>query len=155
MEDELRFQPESRAAWRAWLEANHDRVAGVWFVSWRRRTGRPTVSYEDAVEEALCFGWIDSVSSRVDDERGMLRFSPRRPGSIWARSNKERIARLEVAGLMTEAGRRVVETAKADGSWTVLDAAEDLVVPDDLAAALAAHLGPAPATTRGRPQSAR
>ncbi len=142
MPDEVRFQPESRAEWRAWLEANHDKASGVWLVSWRRKSGRQrTVSYEDAIEEALCFGWVDSVGGHIDDERGMLRFSPRKPGSIWARSNKERIARLEAAGLMTEAGRRVVEAARADGSWTTLDAVEDMIVPDDLAEALAARRG--------------
>ncbi len=134
---EERIQPASRAEWRAWLEANHAKATGVWFVNWKQKTGKATVTYDDMVEEALCFGWIDGVMNPIDDEKAMLRFSPRRKGGTWARSNKERIARLEAAGLMTEAGRRVIEAAKADGSWSVLDGVEDLVVPDDLAAALA------------------
>jgi uncharacterized protein YdeI (YjbR/CyaY-like superfamily) len=98
MEQEARLQPESRAAWRAWLEEHHSNASGVWLVTWRARTGRPTVPYEEAVEEALCFGWIDGRTGRFDDERTMVRFSPRRPGSVWARSNKERVARLEADG---------------------------------------------------------
>ena len=113
----------------------------MWLVTWRARTGRPTVPYEEAVEEALCFGWIDGKTGRFDDERTMVRFSPRRPGSVWARSNKERVARLEAAGMMTDAGRRIVDAARSDGSWTRLDAAEAMLVPDDLALALAARPG--------------
>jgi uncharacterized protein YdeI (YjbR/CyaY-like superfamily) len=142
MSDEPRVQPESRAEWRAWLQDNHDRATGVWLVYGKKTAGRlPAVSYEEAVEEALCFGWIDSIARRLDDERMMLRFSRRKPGSGWAGSNKERIARLEAAGLMAEAGIRAVEAARADGSWTALDDIEALVVPDDLAAALAAAPG--------------
>jgi uncharacterized protein YdeI (YjbR/CyaY-like superfamily) len=113
----------------------------VWLVSWKARTGRPTVSYEAAVGEALCFGWIDGRTGRVDDERTMVRFYPRRPGSVWARSNRERVARPEAAGLMTEARRRAVEAARSDGSWTFLETAEEMVVPDDLALALAERPG--------------
>jgi uncharacterized protein YdeI (YjbR/CyaY-like superfamily) len=141
MTEEERFQPATRAQWRAWLEANHDRASGVWFVSYKQRTGKATVSYDDAVEEALCFGWIDGRMNPLDDERAMLRFSPRRPGGTWARSNKERVARLEAAGLMTEAGRRAIEAAKANGSWAALDDVEALVMPDDLATAVSAAGG--------------
>ena len=141
MAQEARLQPESRAAWRAWLEEHHSNASGVWLVTWRARTGRPTVPYEEAVQEALCFGWIDGRTGRFDDERTMVRFSPRRPGSVWARSNKERVARLEAAGMMTDAGRRIVDAARSDGSWTRLDAAEAMLVPDDLALALAARPG--------------
>jgi uncharacterized protein YdeI (YjbR/CyaY-like superfamily) len=141
VEQEARFLPDGRADWRAWLEAHHAETSGVWLVSWKVRTGRPTVSYEEAVEEALCFGWIDGKAQRVDDERTMIRFSPRRPGSAWARSNRDRVERLEAAGSMTDAGRRVVEAARADGSWTLLEAVEGMVVPDDLALALAGRPG--------------
>ena len=141
MGHEDRIQPEDRAAWRAWLEGHHAEASGVGLVMWKSKSGRPTVSYEEAVEEALCFGWIDGRTGRVDDERTMVRYSPRRPGSTWARSNKQRIERLEAAGQMTEAGRRVVAAAQADGSWTALDTAEEMLVPDDLAASLAARPG--------------
>jgi uncharacterized protein YdeI (YjbR/CyaY-like superfamily) len=134
--DEDRLHPSNRAEWRTWLAANHDRAGGVWFVFWKKKAGRPTVDYEEAVEEALCFGWIDGLLRPVDEERSSIRFTPRRPGSAWARSNKERVARLEAAGLMTDAGRRVVEAARSDGSWGALDAIEALVVPDDLVTAL-------------------
>jgi uncharacterized protein YdeI (YjbR/CyaY-like superfamily) len=99
------------------------------------------VAYEEAVEEALCFGWIDGVVNRVDDERTKEWFAPRRPKGTWARSNKERVARLEAAGLMTDAGREAIAIAQANGSWNSLDAIDGLVVPEDLATALAANLG--------------
>ena len=137
MDDKPRVQPAGRAEWRAWLEANHRASGGVWLITWKRRAGEPTIGYEEAVEEALCFGWIDGVIRRVDDDRLMEWFAPRRPKSTWARTNKERVARLEAAGLMTDAGRRAVEIARANGSWESLDVIDALVVPDDLAAALA------------------
>ncbi|HYN97672.1 MAG TPA: YdeI/OmpD-associated family protein [Pilimelia sp.] len=134
-----RIHPETRAQWRAWLAEHAGTTPGVWLVSWRKGVGRPAVSYDESVEEALCFGWVDSTANRLDDERTMLYFAPRKRGSGWSRSNKQRIERLIAAGLMTEAGLRVVERARQDGSWRLLDAVEDLVVPDDLAAELAAR----------------
>jgi len=131
--------PLTREAWRAWLEANHACTRGVWLVSFKQATGRPRMTYDVSVEEALCFGWVDSKPRKLDDERTMLYFAPRRPGSGWSRPNKERVARLEAAGLMAPAGAAKVAAARCDGSWTMLDAIEDLVVPDDLAAALARH----------------
>jgi uncharacterized protein YdeI (YjbR/CyaY-like superfamily) len=139
--DEERLHPDSRAEWRAWLAGHHHRSGAVWLVLWRPRSGRAGLTYDEAVEEALCFGWIDGRAAGLDDQRTMLRFSPRRRGSGWARSNKLRVERLLAEGLMTEAGLALIEEAKRDGSWTRLDAVEDLVVPDDLAAALAAHPG--------------
>lgn len=129
------------AEWRAWLEANHGRQQGVWLVSYRPRTGKPAISYEDAICEALCFGWVDSTYRRLDDERGALWWSPRRKGSLWARTNKERVARLEAEGRMTDAGRQAIARAKADGSWSILEPVEALEVPADLAAALEARTG--------------
>lgn len=131
-------EPADRAQWRAWLAANHATAPRVWFVSPKKRTGRQRVSYEEAIEEALCFGWVDSTLRPIDDERAALMYTPRRPGSGWAASNKARVARLVDAGLMTEAGLRVVEAAQRDGSWNLLDDVEALRVPADLAAALAA-----------------
>lgn len=131
-------EPVGRADWRRWLAENHATARRVWLVSPKRSTGRQVVSYEDAIEEALCFGWVDSTSRRIDDERGALLFAPRRPGSTWARTNKERVARLTAAGLMADAGLRVVEAARADGSWNQLDDVEALRTPPDLAEALAA-----------------
>jgi uncharacterized protein YdeI (YjbR/CyaY-like superfamily) len=127
--------------WRRWLAENHGREQGVWLVQYKPRTGRPAIPYEEAICEALCFGWVDSTYRRLDDERGMLWWSPRRKGSVWARSNRERVARLEAEGRMTDAGRAAVEAARADGSWTILEPVEALTVPDDLAAAFAAQPG--------------
>lgn len=135
--DELQLvHPETRGQWRAWLAAHHATARGVWHVSWKAATGRPRVAYEQAVEEALCFGWVDSLARRVDDERFRLLYTPRTRGSGWSRPNKERVARLLAAGLMEPAGLAVVEAAKADGSWSLLDDVENLVEPDDLRAAL-------------------
>ena len=139
--DRERVHPESRAEWRAWLVGHHRSSPGVWLVSWRKHTGKPVISYDEAVEEALCVGWVDSLGRKLDHDRTMLYFSPRRPGSAWSRPNKQRVERLLAAGLMTEAGVRVVEAAKRDGSWTRLDEVEDLVVPADLAAAFDRHPG--------------
>lgn len=125
------------AEWREWLARNGTRKQGVWLVQYKASTGKPAIGYEDAVCEALCFGWIDATYRRIDDERGALWWSPRRKGSLWARTNKARVERLEAEGRMTDAGRAVIERARADGSWTLLEPVEDLIVPDDLAAALA------------------
>jgi uncharacterized protein YdeI (YjbR/CyaY-like superfamily) len=141
MDDKPTFQPAGRAEWRAWLQDNHRTSGGVLLVIWKKRAAQPTVTYDEAVEEALCFGWIDGVMNRLDDDRMMQWFAPRKPKSTWARSNKDRIARLEAAGLMTEAGRAAVELARSNGSWESLDIIDALVVPDDLAAALAARPG--------------
>lgn len=126
--------PLTRAEWRDWLAANHDRDEGVWLISYKKATGKPAVSYDEAVEEALCFGWVDSKPGKLDDERSMRYFAPRKGGSGWSRPNKERVERMIAAGLMTPAGLAKVEQAQADGTWTMLDAVENLEVPDDLAA---------------------
>lgn len=133
------FHAESRAAWRAWLEAHHDSERGVWLCSWRTATGRPTCPYPEAVEEALCFGWIDSTVTVLDDDRALQLMTPRKPKSSWTRLNRRRVAAMEDAGLMTGAGRRAVEVARRNGWWTIYDPVEDLIEPDDLAAALDAE----------------
>jgi uncharacterized protein YdeI (YjbR/CyaY-like superfamily) len=136
---ELHFT--TAAEWRAWLAEHHTQPNGVWLVQYKPRTGKPAIAYEDAICEALCFGWVDSTYRRIDDERGALWWSPRRKGSLWASTNKARVARLEADGRMTDAGRAAVERAQADGSWTTLEPVEGLVVPDDLRAALDARGG--------------
>jgi uncharacterized protein YdeI (YjbR/CyaY-like superfamily) len=128
------IHPLSVTEWRAWLEANHGRAEGIWLISYRKTTGKPALSYEESVQEALCFGWIDSKGNKLDDERSMLWFAPRKARSGWSRPNKERIERLIAGGRMTPAGLAKIEAAKADGSWTLLDAVENLEVPGDLAA---------------------
>ncbi len=147
-------QCERRAEWRAWLEANHATAASAWLVTWRPGPGHPALSYEEGVEEALCFGWVDSRGGRLDERRTKLYYAPRKPKSGWARTNKARVARLIEAGLMAPAGLAAIERAKANGAWEMLDDVENLVVPDDLRAALDAA-PPAAANWAAFPPSAR
>jgi uncharacterized protein YdeI (YjbR/CyaY-like superfamily) len=130
------FHAETLAQWRAWLAVNHLSSKGVWLVSWKAAAGRPRLGYEESVEEALAFGWIDSKSLSLDAERTMLWFTARKANSPWSLTNKERIARLEASGRIADAGRGAVRAAKANGMWTILDDAQNLIVPDDLAVAL-------------------
>jgi uncharacterized protein YdeI (YjbR/CyaY-like superfamily) len=131
-----RVEITTRAQWRDWLAAHHADVPGIWVVTHKKSAGDRYVPYADLVEEALCFGWVDSKALSVDAERTMLLLTPRRRGSGWSRPNKERIARLEAAGSMAPAGRAVLDAARADGSWTALDAVEALEEPPELTAAL-------------------
>jgi len=133
-----------RLAWRRWLSKHHGQNKGVWLVMARKGGGYASPSYDEAVEEALCFGWIDSKPARLDEARSLLWFAPRLPKSAWSGPNKERVLRLEAAGLMHPSGQDKVDAARKNGRWQALDDVEALVVPADLAAALAAH---APAQT--------
>jgi uncharacterized protein YdeI (YjbR/CyaY-like superfamily) len=123
-----------RAAWRAWLAEHHGRGEGVWLVL--GKAGHPGLRYAEAVEEALCFGWIDSKPAKLDEARWLLSCAPRKPGSGWSAVNKERIARLTASGLLAPPGEAAIAAARADGSWASLDDAHALVEPDDLRAAL-------------------
>jgi uncharacterized protein YdeI (YjbR/CyaY-like superfamily) len=153
MSDAPMVHAMDRSAWRAWLEANHGTASGVWLVSWRRGKG-PKVEYEDAVEEALCFGWIDSQGGNIDEARSRQYFAPRKPTSGWAATNKARVERLLAEGRMAPAGLAAIERAKANGSWTLLDDVEQGIVPEDLGAALADH-PPAATNFEGFPKSAK
>jgi uncharacterized protein YdeI (YjbR/CyaY-like superfamily) len=133
------FYAPDQAAWRAWLEGNHDVHEKVWLVIYRKGSGIPSVYYPEAVDEALCFGWIDSKPNKLDDERSMLWFAPRKARTGWSKPNKLRVERMLRAGLMHPTGLAKIEQAKSDGSWTSLDAIEELELPTDLAAALAAY----------------
>ncbi|PNY80915.1 YdeI/OmpD-associated family protein [Deinococcus koreensis] len=135
------FEPDSRAAWRAWLQAHHTRPGGVWLVLRRKAAPVPNLSLADAVEEALCFGWIDSRPRQIDDQRTGLYIAPRKVGSGWSAVNKEKIGRLQAAGLMAPAGQAKIDAAIRDGSWTKLDAVDALEVPPDLRLALDARPG--------------
>ncbi len=136
-DDAPRVEPAGRAEWRAWLESHHRRPDGIWLVYTKKRAARPgDLTYDEAVEEALCFGWIDSKVQRLDERRVRQWFSPRRPGSIWSALNKRRIDKVTAEGRMTAAGLAKIDAAKADGSWTRLDDAEAGIVPEDLQAAL-------------------
>ena len=133
------FHPATRPEWRQWLLENHESSPGVWLVYYKKETGQPRVSYDDSVEEALCFGWIDSLPRRLDAERTALMFTPRKPKSGWSKVNKERLVGLEQAGLLEPAGLAAIARARQNGAWESLDAAEAGAVPADLAAALAAE----------------
>lgn len=129
---------DSRAAWRRWLARHHTQRDSIWLVFWKK--GHPRhVSNDDIVEEALCFGWIDSLPRKLDDARSMLLLSPRKPRSAWSKLNKARAARMIEAGLMTPAGQAAIDVAKRNGAWTKLEAVDTLTVPPDLAAALRAY----------------
>jgi uncharacterized protein YdeI (YjbR/CyaY-like superfamily) len=136
VEPERVYVPD-RASWREWLERHHAISPGIMLVFDKLSAGRARLAYADAVEEALCLGWIDSTSRSLDDVQYMQLFVPRKPKSTWSKLNKERIARLTEAGLMAPAGVTSVETAQCNGAWTSLDEVEAFVVPSDLAAALA------------------
>jgi uncharacterized protein YdeI (YjbR/CyaY-like superfamily) len=133
-----RITPKSRSAWRTWLETHHNSETEVWLIFYKRHTGKPTLSYSDAVEEAVCFGWIDGVKRRIDDDRYTHRFSPRKPDSKWSATNRKRAARMKKAGLMTTAGRKAIAAAKRRGTWqATANAPEvDVSIPAALAAAL-------------------
>lgn len=134
-----RVQVDSRYAWRAWLENNHTRQEGIWLVTFKKHCEDKYVSRDDIVEEAICFGWIDSLPRKLDHDRTMLWLSPRKPGSGWSRINKEHANRMIEAGLMTTAGLEAIESAKQDGSWNALDAIEALDIPPDLETALESY----------------
>lgn len=136
----LRFY--GRAAWRAWLQKHHAQPDAVWVLINKKHTPPPGLAYEDAVEEALCFGWIDSILNTMDAQTYALRFSPRRVNSIWSQSNKMRVARLIRDGVMMPPGVAAIEQAKASGQWEAATEREQVdVIPPDLEAALAPHEG--------------
>jgi len=130
------YYARDRKMWRAWLQKNHSKSAGVWLIYYKRSSGKPRLEYNDAVEEALCFGWIDSTIRPLDGEKYMQRFTPRKSKSGWSRLNKQRIERMISQGLMTAAGLEKIEVAKKNGSWESLDHIDAIQLPDDFAKAL-------------------
>ncbi len=132
----------SPAELRAWLEAHHEQAESVWLVTFKKHTGAKYVSTQQVLDELLCFGWVDGIRRKVDDERTMQLISPRKT-QYWARSYKERAARLTAEGRMHDAGLRTIEESKCSGLWNFMDDVDALVVPDDLASALDQHAGAA------------
>lgn len=130
------YYPKSRTDWRKWLEKNHQSEQAVWLIYFRVSTKNPSLSWSEAVDEALCFGWIDSTKKTIDKERYMQYFSRRKPNSMWSKINKEKVAKLTQNNLMTKAGFDSIETAKKNGSWIILDDVEKLIIPEDLRIAL-------------------
>jgi uncharacterized protein YdeI (YjbR/CyaY-like superfamily) len=131
---------KTRDTWRAWLAQNHARTTELWLVLYKKNSGKPTVSYDEAVEEALCFGWIDGITKSIDAEKYAVRFSPRRKASIWSELNKKRVAKMIAQGRMTEIGLAKIEDAKANGEWDKAMQRDDVTnIPRELKQALRAN----------------
>jgi len=141
MNAESRFQPDSLSAWRRWLESNHGECPGVWLVIFKKSTGKQEFGFDPAIEEALCFGWIDSLPRTMDGERTMLWFSPRKRTSAWSAVNKRRVEKLLAENRMHPSGLRAIFEAKTNGSWFRIDSASRLEVPLDLSEAFAGVAG--------------
>lgn len=132
---------EDQAQWQAWLDANHGTSPGIWLVTWKKASGRPSVPYDVIVDEALAYGWVDSRPRRIDEYRSARLLTPRKPASNWSARNKARVEQLTADGRMHPAGLAAVAAARANGAWTALDETETLAEPADLAAALDATAG--------------
>ncbi|MBK9256535.1 MAG: YdeI/OmpD-associated family protein [Saprospiraceae bacterium] len=132
LENTETFYPKNRLEWREWLQENHVNKQTVWLIYYKKKSNIPTINYSDAVDEALCFGWIDSKVKSLDQEKFLQLFSRRKEKSVWSKVNKEKIEKLIEEGLMTEAGFDIIEKAKKNGYWTILDEAEALIIPQDL-----------------------
>ena len=130
------LKPRSRKAWRAWLEKNHASSSGVWVVYAKKHTGLNSVTYVEAVEEALCFGWIDSLVHPIDDSLYKQIFTPRKERSTWSPLNKKRVEQLIASRQMTAAGMKMIELAKANGQWDAHAKTEALTMPPELKNAL-------------------
>ena len=126
------YYAKDRKAWRKWLEKNHKTCGGIWLIYYKKNSGKTRVAYDAAVEEALCFGWIDSTLNPRDEDSYMQLFTPRKEKSGWSKLNKDRVERLIAEGLMTEAGLEKIEAAKKHGTWNKLDHIESYSIPPDL-----------------------
>jgi uncharacterized protein YdeI (YjbR/CyaY-like superfamily) len=135
------FCPVSPEDWRQWLTENHSVKQSVWLVYHKKKSNNPSLSWSEAVDQALCFGWIDSTKRPIDGETFMQFFCKRKPKSVWSKINKDKVQRLIDEGLMMQAGHKSIETAKQNGSWTILDHAEDLNIPKDLEKAFKTQRG--------------
>lgn len=141
MDEKESFYPTNRHEWRQWLQENHIEKQYVWLITYKKQSGVPSVSWSEAVDEALCFGWIDSVKRSLGDDKSIQYFTKRKAVSTWSKINKAKVQQFIENGTMMEAGLRIIETAKQNGSWTILDEVEELIVPEDLEQALATKPG--------------
>jgi len=137
------FYPVSSADWRKWLKKNHESKQSVWVIQYKKMANIPTISWSESVDEALCFGWVDSIRKSIDDEKFMQFFCKRKAKSTWSKINKEKIKVLIAQKLMAEAGYKSIEIAKQNGSWTILDEVEELKIPLDLELAFKTKAGSA------------
>ena len=131
-EDLDSFYPASIQEWRQWLLENHRLKQSVWLVYYKKKSKMPSIYWSEAVDEALCFGWIDSTAKPIDEHTYKQFFTKRKSKSVWSKVNKQKIERLIEQGLMMEAGYESIEIAKLNGSWTILDDVEELTIPEDL-----------------------
>jgi uncharacterized protein YdeI (YjbR/CyaY-like superfamily) len=129
------FYPSNKQEWRDWLEVNHDTKLSIWVIFYKKSSNIPTITWSESVDEALCYGWIDSVKKSIDSEKSIQFFSRRKPNSTWSKINKEKVKSLIEIGKMTEAGLKCIEIAKQNGTWTILDEVEELIIPKDLESA--------------------
>lgn len=135
------FYPRNKKEWRKWLSKNHATREAVYLIMYKKQTGMPSLNWSDAVDEALCFGWIDSTARPIDDEKYKQYFTKRKPQSTWSKINKIKVEKLLQEGMMAEAGLAIIELAKQNGSWTILDEVEELIIPQDLELAFKKHKG--------------
>lgn len=126
------FYPSSARKWRAWLQKNHAKEKSVWLICYKQNAGKPTLSWSEAVDEALCFGWIDSIRKPIDEHSFMQFFSRRKPNSTWSKINKDKVEMLIAEGRMAQAGLDSIELAKKNGSWNILNTVDTLEIPEDL-----------------------
>jgi uncharacterized protein YdeI (YjbR/CyaY-like superfamily) len=130
------YYAKDKAAWRKWLQKNYNKLKAVWLIYYKPLSGKTRVSYNDAVDEAICFGWIDSKPNKLDELKSIQFFAPRKPKSNWSKVNKERVPRLIKEGRMTAAGLNIIDAAKKNGAWDALNEVEEMIIPDDLLRAL-------------------
>jgi uncharacterized protein YdeI (YjbR/CyaY-like superfamily) len=135
------FYPKTKQHWRKWLEKNHIRKDAVWLIHYKKNADKPTIGWSDAVDEALCFGWIDSKGVTIDETSFKQYYCKRKPKSTWSKVNKEKLKQLIAANKMTDAGLACIEIAKQNGSWTILDEVEELIIPKDLSKAFRNNKG--------------
>lgn len=141
MKDVQKYCPSNRKDWRKWLELNHKKEDAVWLIFYKKKSRKHNLSWSDAVDEALCFGWIDSTKRTIDSDKYKQYFSKRKAKSNWSKINKDKVKTLIDQGFMEEEGYKSIEIAKDNGSWTILDEVEALLVPEDLKEELLNHKG--------------
>jgi len=141
MKDVEEFCPSDKKDWRDWLELNHNKKDAVWLIFYKKKSPNYNLSWSESVDEALCFGWIDSTKKAIDNEKYRQYFCKRKPKSNWSKINKDKVKTLMDQGLMKEAGYKTIEVAKGNGSWTILDKVEALVIPEDLKSAFQKYSG--------------
>lgn len=141
MKDVEEFCPNDKKDWRDWLELNHNKKEAVWLIFYKKKSPNYNLSWSESVDEALCFGWIDSTKKAIDNEKYRQYFCKRKPKSNWSKINKDKVTTLMDQGLMKEAGYKSIEIAKENGSWTILDKVEALIIPDDLKSAFEKYKG--------------